>query len=287
MSVAAQDNNKERSVAFAITIILHAGIVLLLWLMVVGLPDPPLEGSGSGMVVNLGYVDESTGDIQPLNDNQTEPIVTQKEMQQTAAAQEKIITQSIEESEKIATTDKPVTDKVQDVKPNETTNATETQVEQPRTVDPTTLYTGKKNNATSQGNYNKGTGDQGDPNGDPNATVYGKNTGTGTTPGSGGDGPGGNGPGNGRPSYDMKGRKAQSLPTPQFNIQEEGKVVVEIIIDRQGNVLRATPGVRGSTTTSVYLLNKAKESALKAKFSSNPDAPEEQRGTIVYTFLLK
>ena len=36
-----------------------------------------------------------------------------------------------------------------------------------------------------------------------------------------------------------------------------------------------------------YLKKKAKESALKAKFSANPDAPEEQTGTIIYTFLLK
>ena len=207
-------------------------------------------------------------------------------MEQTLAAQEKIITQSIEESEKVVTSDVPK--EKTEVIPVKENQVSEVQVqEKPQTVDPSTLYTGSKNKSGSQGTSNKGSGDQGDPNGDPNSNLYGKNTGNGNTPGNGGDGSGGNGNGNGKPSYEMKGRKAQLLPTPQFNIQEEGKVVVEIIIDRQGNVIRATPGVRGSTTTSDYLKRKAKESAMKAKFSANPDAPEEQTGTIVYTFLLK
>ena len=285
MSLVVQHNKKERSIAWIFTIVFHALIVLLLFYMMVGLPDPPLENSGGGMLVNLGYVDESTGDIQPLSDNETTPIVTNKEMQQTSAAQEKIITQSIEESEKVVTSDKPI--EKTNVNPTNENTSIEPVQEKPKVVDPSTLYTGNKNKSNSQGTSSKGSGDQGDVNGDPNSNLYGKNTGTGNTPGNGGDGSGGNGSGNGKPSYEMKGRKAQMLPTPQFNIQEEGKVVVEIVIDRQGNVIRATPGVRGSTTTSDYLRRKAKESALKAKFSANPDAPEEQTGTIVYTFLLK
>lgn len=278
-----ENNKKERSLALVITIALHLAFILFLWFKLVNVPDPPLDSFDGGMVVNLGYVDEATGNIVPMSESEKEPIVTNKQMQQTDVAQAKIVTQSIEESVKIKTSESESKDPV---KENVNTEVkTETKVEALPQVDPATLYKGKKNGVTSQGNSNKGTGDQGDPNGNVNSNYYGPG-GKGTSPGPGDDdGPPGNGKGG--PSYSMAGRKAQALPVPNFNIQEEGKVVVEIVIDRSGNVIKANPGVRGSTTTSTYLLNKAKESALKAKFTANPDAPEEQRGTIVYNFFLK
>lgn len=278
MSTAIQ-HKTEKWVGLTATLIFHGIIVLLLFWFALTTPDPPLTG-GEGMVVNLGYVDESTGDIQPMSENQSQPIVTKQQMQQSEDANEKIVTQSIEETEKINTSDK-ATDKVVE-KTTETVAEPTPQepVEEKKTVDPRTLYPGKKNNSISQGQSDKGKGDQGDPNGDPNSKNYGKNTGDGNDPNNGSGS-------NKGPSYSMEGRKAKALPTPQFNIQEEGKVVVEIYIDKEGNVTRANPGIRGSTTTNSVLLAKAKESALRAKFSSNADAPEEQRGTIVYNFLLK
>jgi outer membrane biosynthesis protein TonB len=139
------------------------------------------------------------------------------------------------------------------------------------------LYKGKSNNSTSQGNSNKGTGDQGDPNGDPNATNYGKNTGDGNNPGDG--------TGKGI-SFSLAGRRMIAKPQIQDNSQEEGKVVVDIIVDRSGKVIKATPGARGSTTTSTHLYNKAKQSALNAKFSARNDGPEEQKGNITFVFIL-
>ncbi len=279
--------NKQRGTGWAITLLFHGLLALLLFLFNLTIPDPPMSG-GEGMVVNLGYVDEATGDIQPNSDMQSQPIFTQQQMQVAQDENEKIVTQSIEESVKLNTTEK-ITKVVKEIKPTETpTTETAKPVEetQPK-VNPASLYTGKKSNgSTSQGTGTTGAGDQGRTDGDPNSTNYKGTGGTGNTPGNGGDGSKGTGQGTG-PSYSMEGRRAKALPTPSFNVQETGKVVVEIFIDQQGNVIRANTGVRGSTTTNSTLLARAKDAALRAKFSPNEEAPEEQRGTIVYNFLLK
>jgi colicin import membrane protein len=99
-------------------------------------------------------------------------------------------------------------------------------------------------------------------------------------------GPGG-GTGDKGISYDLAGRNFQSLPQPKYEYQGEGKVVVDIIVDRNGTVTSAVPGGKGSTTLEEYLLNTAKEAALKAKFEPKPDAPLTQKGTITYNFKLK
>ena len=62
-----------------------------------------------------------------------------------------------------------------------------------------------------------------------------------------------------------------------------GKVVVDIIVDKSGNVVDAIPGSRGSTTTLIHLFKLAKEAALKSKFSANPKL-EQQKGTMSFIF---
>jgi outer membrane biosynthesis protein TonB len=57
-------------------------------------------------------------------------------------------------------------------------------------------------------------------------------------------GPGG-GAGDGAPSYRLE-RRVQSLPVP--GMTSEGVVVVEISVDRNGNVTKTVAGVKGSTT---------------------------------------
>jgi hypothetical protein len=137
--------------------------------------------------------------------------------------------------------------------------------------------TGSKNTGStspSQG-IAGATGNQGDPNGDANSNKY---------------GPGG-GPGNSGISYNLGGRGHQKLTMPIYNINEEGKVVVEIRVNKDGKVIQATPGVtRGNEKTTIlheYLYNAAKKAALETQFEANPSAPEVQVGTITYNFKLK
>jgi len=116
-----------------------------------------------------------------------------------------------------------------------------------------------------------GPGNQGDPNGSVNSKVRGT----------------GSGLGDKGISYDLKGRGFQRLPPPKYDYQGEGRVVVEVSVDRSGKVVQANPGTKGSTTLDEYLLKVAKDAALEARFEVKPDAPVIQKGTITYNFILK
>jgi len=63
--------------------------------------------------------------------------------------------------------------------------------------------------------------------------------------------------------------------------------VVEVTVDRYGNVTKAIPGEKGSTTLNDHLHRAAKEAALSAKFERKPNAPAYQKGTITYHFILR
>ena len=99
-------------------------------------------------------------------------------------------------------------------------------------------------------------------------------------------GPGG-GPGNDKISYDLAGRRHQSLTNPQYDIQDEGIVTVEVRVNRAGDVVMVRAGIPKTTVSDVRLIEAARLAALKTKFDSNPNAPETQIGTITYNFKLK
>ncbi|HEX5001490.1 MAG TPA: hypothetical protein VFW78_03265 [Bacteroidia bacterium] len=85
-------------------------------------------------------------------------------------------------------------------------------------------------------------------------------------------------------SYVMAGRKMIKEPKIDNLTMEKGIVVVAITINKYGNVVKAEPGVEGSTTTSNYLQTKAKQAAESVKFDTSPTMPLEQKGTITITF---
>ena len=179
--------------------------------------------------------------------------------------------------------------KKNDIKPVKTevkpTKVTTKNVEPVKVVDPRGLYKGKTTPSKSQGT-GSGTGDQGDPKGDPNSKYYGKN-GNGNGPGIGeGQGPG-SGPGKGGITFSLDGRHMLRSPKINDKSQETGKVVVDITVDKDGNVSAATAGGRGSTTTSDYLFRLAKEAAMKAKFNADPNSAEIQKGTITFVFVVQ
>ena len=76
------------------------------------------------------------------------------------------------------------------------------------------------------------------------------------------------------------------MPKPDFNNQAEGKVVVEITVDKNGKVINAIPGKKGTTTMDEDLWDAAKRAALQSKFDKKPDATV-QKGTISYHFVLQ
>ena len=78
-----------------------------------------------------------------------------------------------------------------------------------------------------------------------------------------------------------------SLPLPAYNSQNQGRVVVEITVNQNGEVTKATAVGRGSTVQDNKLWSAAVEAAKKAKFNVKKDAPIFQTGTITYVFSLK
>ncbi len=85
-------------------------------------------------------------------------------------------------------------------------------------------------------------------------------------------------------SFVMPGRKLIKQPKVDNLTMERGIVVVAITINKYGDVVKADPGVEGTTTTSQYLLTKGKQAAESAKFDGGTTMPLEQKGTITVTF---
>lgn len=122
--------------------------------------------------------------------------------------------------------------------------------------------------STGQG-VTYGAGNQGSPNGSANVDKY---------------GPGG-GIGNGILAS-LDGRSVLSLPKPLYPGNEEGIVVVQVTVDKNGTVTKVETGVKGSNTANPELIAAARKAALLAKFNVDNNAPAYQVGTITYRFRL-
>lgn len=83
-------------------------------------------------------------------------------------------------------------------------------------------------------------------------------------------------------SYSLVNRNSYRLPPPIYTCIEGGKVVVNIEVDAQGNVIDADYNSKSSGTSNGCLIDNAIAYALKAKFSS--DSKASQKGTITYLF---
>ena len=94
--------------------------------------------------------------------------------------------------------------------------------------------------------------------------------------------------GAGMGSWDLHGRALAGdgkLPLPSYNVQEEGRVVVTITVDSDGNVVGAR--IHSRTNTTVQALRTAALNAAKrAKFNAIGGV-NNQEGTITYYFKLK
>ncbi len=276
-------NANIRSRSAILSVAVHAGLflILLFTMLKTEVPPFPETGGSGGVIVNIGMVDEASGEIQPMAEIVSKDPVVEK-VQPSTAPEENVATQDLEE---VNIPPAKKVDTKKDVKPTKTEVKTVTKPAEPvKTVNTSALYQGKTTASKSQGT-GSGSGDQGDKNGDPNSKYTGKN-GNGTGDG-GGEGTGqGNGTGKGI-SFSLSGRKLIRTPQITDHSQETGKVVVDITVDKDGAVETAIPGGRGSTTTSAYLFRLAKEAAMKAKFNPSPEGADIQKGTISFVFLVQ
>ena len=133
--------------------------------------------------------------------------------------------------------------------------------------------------AKSAGGIGAGTTGTGKGDGSKGNSYAGRGYGSGTGSGTG------NGSGNG--SFDLDGRSLgpDGLPRPSYNVREEGRVVVTIVVNPEGQVIRTSINKMTNTTNPV-LRKAAEDAAKKARFNS-VHGLNNQTGTITYYFKLK
>ena len=83
-------------------------------------------------------------------------------------------------------------------------------------------------------------------------------------------------------SYSLIDRNAYDLPPPIYTCIKGGKVVVNITVDKYGNVVDASFNEKSSTTNNGCLIDNALTYASKAYFNSSDKI--KQKGTITYLF---
>jgi len=259
-------------------------VILLLLMFIVGTTywEPPLE---YGVAVNFGTTDVGSGNVQP-----TQPIKSQPkeviEEPKIEPSKPEISSASNTKSENVLTEENAEAIAIKKQKEAEAKALAEAQrkeqlrkeaeerkqreeAEKKKKLD--ALIGGVSN---SEGTQSGGegpdsqAGDKGQLNGDPYAPSY----------------FGGSGPGKGGVGYGLNGRGRPSRQIYKQECNEYGLVVVKIEVDRNGSVVSAEPGVRGTTNTHPCLLEPAKKIALSHKWPADSNAPARQLGFVSINF---
>jgi hypothetical protein len=84
--------------------------------------------------------------------------------------------------------------------------------------------------------------------------------------------------------YSLENRYHARLPIPVYLAEGGGEVIVDIVVGRDGSVLKAEPR-QNPAISDMTVLAYAKQAAEKTWFNEDPKAPERQKGTITYLFL--
>ena len=288
--------DQKKSLAFSLLI--YGAMLLILFFIRFWPPSNLAEltgGGGGGVSVNFGDSDLGSGSnyksevLEVQNQvKETPTVVTPDEavIAQENSTDESVVIPKKEKTEQKTTVVKDEA-KPEVVKPkvaNTTNDALSSLLKGSNKGgdgdDKTAGNKGKSNGSLSATSY-YGNGGSGGGTGGGNGTGNGIGNGSGYGAGSGGGS--GNGIGGG---YSLGNRKAISKPAPKYTCNEEGKVVVEVSVDRNGRTVNAIAGIKGTTNTAKCLLEQAKLAAMNTKWDASSDAPEKQVGKIVYNFNL-
>lgn len=260
-------------------------VILVLLLFVVGAPymDPPIE---YGVSVNFGTSDVGQGDVQPLKPIKSEPVDINKpaevepvkaEASKASEQKESVLTQENEEAivikkqREAEMKAKAIADAKAKAEADRIAKEKRELEEKKKKLDALIGGVSKSDGTATggEGNDNRA-GDKGQLDGDPYAPSYFGSPGT----GSGGVG------------YGLNGRGKATYSTLKQDCNEAGMVIVKIVVNRNGNVVEAEPGVRGTTNTAACLLEPAKKIALSHRWAPDANAPAKQIGFVKVNFKL-
>ncbi len=287
-------NTKNKRKSAVLTSIIMSLLLVSIFFIGITYLDPPEE---YGIAVNFGTSNVGMGNVQPKEPLKTiseQKIVEEKQeevqeisepkiKEKVSEAVEDVATQNNEESiaikkkqdakrkaDEIARKKQLEKDKIERAKQAAIAKQKAEEAAKRKKLDALIGGINNSSGAASGGEGNDLTpGDKGNINGDTNANGY-----------------YGNGGGGGNGDYNLGNRKPVNRPKPNYICNEEGLVVVRIEVNIYGKVIKATPGVKGSTNTAQCLLIQAKEAALKTKWQPDTNAPSKQVGTIKYRFSL-
>jgi len=284
--------------SFGLTTVLLLGLVLLLFFVGLTYLDPPDE---NGILISFGNSNAAAPITTSTTEQQPEPTPSPKQPEQEVTPPPIPVEEtSKDEVEEVLTEDRSEVvipkeePKVEEVAPTpketikeppkeevkepvkERTPKEEVQVEatpeppkpDQKTTDVLSSILGAPEAESSQGDQ-IGNTQQGDPSGDPYAArFYGSPDASGTE------------------GYGLSGRNLSGFQVYKQTCDEEGTVVVRILVDNNGRVIEADPGIRGTTNNASCLLEPAKRTALSYRFDPDSNAPNRQIGFVVIHFKL-
>ncbi len=257
---------EEEKKSFAITSTIFVILLILFFYLGLTSLDPPPE---NGIAINFGTTEFGSGEIQPKEAIQSAPTPTAAKPSRTS--DDDVISQEMEDAivmkkaKKVIPTKEEAKEEVKQ-KP----------VESPKPSKSTTdalssLINGPKSDGKAkggEGNDDKA-GDKGSLNGDPYANSY-YGSGTGAGNGSG---------------WGLNGRTISARGKEVQKCNESGTVVVQITVNRSGNVI-AAKYTKGTTNTNPCLVEPALATARKYRWQPDSNAPETQIGFITVNFKL-
>jgi len=261
----------------------HAVLIALLFLV-------KCQGTGGGGgndgLGNTGYMSMDVAGIGNSVDGWG-PTEDASKPEVTAEAQP-VVDESSSLTDDTPTNEAPIVNTNKNTKPS-TTKPTTTKPTTPTPTQqqPSKGLQGALGNLGGNGNTS-GSGNQGTENG----TIGGKGVmGGGGSQGTGGGQGGGNGTGTGAGngdgvSFSLAGRKLNANSIKKEVAPDEGRVVVDIWVDKNGNVTKAVVNPAKSNTTNSKLYAMAEKAARNAKFSVSETGANEQKGSITINFTL-
>lgn len=280
--------NKNKYFALGLTILFHVILFLIFILVVFVTPIPPFEIKPVPEIeIGLGMEGLGNTDAGGSSNKNDKEIATRPETPPAQTSQPvKVVDVPTHSQEKMVTDETGEAVNITKVSPKKKVKkekVKEKVIETPKPVEE--KPSSELSDALAILKSKKKHSGEGSGGGTTGGMGKGTNSGVGD---GGGTGHGNGNPGfNGRGGYDLIGRLIVKKPAPMTDPEEEGTVVVEIIVDETGRVVKAIPGQRGSTTTSANLYSKARQAAMQAKFNQSPTGTKEQRGTYTFVFTLE
>lgn len=270
MNIEQEKERKKKAILFAA--IFHVVLIALFLFPALITPIPLPEEIGVEIsMASLGDTYTGSGEVTPTNVAPT-PTTNQTNTTDLSAAP---ATAQPSPQEEVATDDQSdvaVNEPVKEPAPKKTEPVKQEpvkEVEPEKVVNKKALYPGKTSDNASKSGGSKGNstgaGNQGSATGRP-------------------EGKGALGGGQG--SWELSGRSLVRGASIS-DTKEAGIVVLNIWVDRYGNVLRSTPNLKESNTASEYLFGLAKKAASQTQYSPKGDAAVEQRGKMTFVFILQ